>query len=428
MRLRLDFTFALLLIIHSISSVSLQDPLEYGAGLNDGNDYYDAVVPTVGGNDIVGDSTNNDQQPLEEEENSDGLAQGSMVFSSAAEEDPQPTFPPEYLRDGEGEEPSGSSGTTSGSSETNGTIDIPEVRTDDYPGENETMEDENRPENTTVTTNTNTNTTQVPEAPLDPMVSPQNETVSTNSTNPTGETNSTSQANGTMTTETEVNSNTTEVTSPTPATNGSDIVPPQPTEGAPQDEGTTSTTAGVNDTNDGLAPVTESLPGDETTTTTATPGEIPIDDATTAEPTPGEIPIDDATTAEPEVPVEPTTSTEGLTGTAVGKAAGVGSGDSDERGLSSETENTKNNKAWGAVLGIAVAVGFVGLVVYVLLKRRGRRNFSHSKLVEDGHPDPVLRLDNGEPLDLKFDGQGYHNPTLEGDNIQMSNYPSGNFR
>lgn len=37
----------------------------------------------------------------------------------------------------------------------------------------------------------------------------------------------------------------------------------------------------------------------------------------------------------------------------------------------------------------------------------------------------VLRLDNSEPLDLKFDGFGYYNPGLQGDNIQMTSFPQG---
>lgn len=37
---------------------------------------------------------------------------------------------------------------------------------------------------------------------------------------------------------------------------------------------------------------------------------------------------------------------------------------------------------------------------------------------------PVLRLDNGEPLDLRYGGSGYYNPGLQGDDIQMTNIPS----
>lgn len=39
----------------------------------------------------------------------------------------------------------------------------------------------------------------------------------------------------------------------------------------------------------------------------------------------------------------------------------------------------------------------------------------------------VLRLDNSGPLDLNYGGGAYFNPGVQGDNIQMTNYP-GNFR
>uniref|UniRef100_A0AAQ4Q2U3 Uncharacterized protein n=1 Tax=Gasterosteus aculeatus aculeatus TaxID=481459 RepID=A0AAQ4Q2U3_GASAC len=81
--------------------------------------------------------------------------------------------------------------------------------------------------------------------------------------------------------------------------------------------------------------------------------------------------------------------------------------------------------AWGAVLGTAVAVAVVGLVAYVILKRKHQKGFSHSKLVEEHPSDPVLRLDNSAPLDLDF-GIGrsaYYNPALQGDRIQMENLP-----
>lgn len=44
--------------------------------------------------------------------------------------------------------------------------------------------------------------------------------------------------------------------------------------------------------------------------------------------------------------------------------------------------------AWGAVLGTAVAVAVVGLVAYVILKRKHQKGFSHSKLVEEHPSDP----------------------------------------
>ncbi|KAI3377401.1 hypothetical protein L3Q82_008591 [Scortum barcoo] len=103
------------------------------------------------------------------------------------------------------------------------------------------------------------------------------------------------------------------------------------------------------------------------------------------------------------------------------KAASSGSG--SDRGLASNPQRSQRQSAWGAVLGTAVAVVIVGLVAYVILKKKHQKGFSHRKLVEDYPSDPVLRLDNGEPLDLNFGGAAYYNPGPQGDNIQMTNFP-----
>lgn len=129
-------------------------------------------------------------------------------------------------------------------------------------------------------------------------------------------------------------------------------------------------------------------------------------------------------------------------------------------GSSSDTvtdvAKNKNGKAWAVVLILGVIVGVVALGAFIFLNRRNRRDFSHSKLVEETSPDPgnkrswhplniieifpccnplysyclshlfkVLRLDNSEPLDLKFVEFGHYNPGLQGDNIQMTNFPQG---
>ncbi|KAL1271317.1 hypothetical protein QQF64_030333 [Cirrhinus molitorella] len=102
--------------------------------------------------------------------------------------------------------------------------------------------------------------------------------------------------------------------------------------------------------------------------------------------------------------------------------------ENSERGLSSDVSNDKESKkgqAWTAVLIIGIVVGILALGAFLVLNRRNRRDFSHRKLVEEMSPDPVLRLDNSEPLDLKFGGLGYYNPGLQGDNIQMTNFPQG---
>ncbi|XP_070687765.1 mucin-15 [Pempheris klunzingeri] len=99
------------------------------------------------------------------------------------------------------------------------------------------------------------------------------------------------------------------------------------------------------------------------------------------------------------------------------------SGGSAERGLESDHQKSNRNGAWGAVLGTAVAVGCVGLVAFIILKKKHQKGFSHRKLVEEYPSDPVLRLDNNEPLDLNFGRSAYYNPALQGDNIQMTNIP-----
>nr|XP_020464438.1 mucin-15 [Monopterus albus] len=101
----------------------------------------------------------------------------------------------------------------------------------------------------------------------------------------------------------------------------------------------------------------------------------------------------------------------------------LASGSDSERDLPSEPHKNKRVVAWGVILGTMVVVACVGLVAYVILKKRHQKLFSHRKLVEEYPSDPVLRLDNSEPLDLKFGGLDYYNPGLQGDNIQMRNFP-----
>uniref|UniRef100_A0A3Q3W933 Uncharacterized protein n=1 Tax=Mola mola TaxID=94237 RepID=A0A3Q3W933_MOLML len=100
---------------------------------------------------------------------------------------------------------------------------------------------------------------------------------------------------------------------------------------------------------------------------------------------------------------------------------------SEDIGNNSATSDSysRNRKgAWAAVLGTAVAVCFVALVVYVLLKHKQQTSFSHKKLVEEYPTDPdIVQLDNIEPLDLDFGPVAYYNPALQGDNIQMLDIP-----
>lgn len=101
-------------------------------------------------------------------------------------------------------------------------------------------------------------------------------------------------------------------------------------------------------------------------------------------------------------------------------------GGSPERGFSSETSDSEKRRrkgAWGAVLGTFVAIALVALAAYIILKKKHHKAFSHRKLEEDFPSDPVLRLDNSEPLDLNFGRAAYYNPGLQTDSIQMSPFP-----
>ncbi|XP_016309864.1 mucin-15-like [Sinocyclocheilus anshuiensis] len=147
--------------------------------------------------------------------------------------------------------------------------------------------------------------------------------------------------------------------------------------------------------------------------TTVSPTEPPVYTTTTAAILPA-FP-EDVTTRAPE-------------DTKLNQTEPIDTRENSERGLSSDVSDgteSKNGQAWTIVLVIGIVVGVLALGAFIFLNRRNRRDFSHRKLVEEMSPDPVLRLDNSEPLDLKFDGFGYYNPGLQGDNIQMTNFPQG---
>ncbi|XP_008301526.1 cell wall protein IFF6 [Stegastes partitus] len=155
--------------------------------------------------------------------------------------------------------------------------------------------------------------------------------------------------------------------------------------------------------------------------TTATP-EVNTTTANTTTATP-EVPAN-TTTATPDIPANATTA---AAPTKTDKSNGTdksgGSGGGSKRGLASDPGRSSRQGAWAAVLGTAAAVALVGLVAFVILRKKQQKAFSHRKLVEDFPADPVLRLDNNEPLDLNFGGSAYYNPGLQGDNIQMSSIP-----
>ncbi|XP_076143381.1 uncharacterized protein LOC143125631 isoform X2 [Alosa pseudoharengus] len=418
---RLDLVLALCLILQSFCGVSLQDPSEFEGGLNDDYlDEYITQVPVVGLND-VGEAEND--RPAE-----GGLALGSMMYSGV--EDSQTNVSVTTLKGSEGEEPSASSDIIVTLSpmlrsddsldvtvEEDASVDLPSTTPEPEMGFNPSMF---RDGNSSSVSNETSDANATPEPVMGFNASMWREGDSlpeTNSTVSTGTDANSTAITGTGTNSTDINgtdTNSTDVINPSSGTNSSNVT-------NPLNPGPTNP-PGVNVTKGGLNPATEN-PAENMPEPTAE--NIPASTAEKIpEPTAEYIP---ATTAKsipeptPEVIPDDTAPPSG-NATALAKAAAAANA---EQGVKSGTQSTNNGRAWGVILGLAVTVGIVGLVMYVLLKRRERRNFSHSKLVEEAPADPVLRLDNGEPLDLKYDGFGYYNPSLQGDDIQMSNFPSG---
>ncbi|XP_073693710.1 uncharacterized protein [Garra rufa] len=215
----------------------------------------------------------------------------------------------------------------------------------------------------------------------------------------------------------------------TPEPEHSNESAPNNTYTSPQPE---TTTAESN--HDGSGSGSGDLPSDDvptnstTTSPTTTTKDESIENKTTLSPT--EPPVQ-RTTMEvipPFVPEDKTTPAPDSEDTDTNQTETINDGDNSERGLSSDFSDDKDSKkgqAWTIVLVIGIIVGILALGAFIILNRRNGRDFSHRKLVEEMSPDPVLRLDNSEPLDLKYDGFGYYNPGLQGDNIQMTNFPQG---
>ncbi|XP_024295575.1 mucin-15-like [Oncorhynchus tshawytscha] len=170
--------------------------------------------------------------------------------------------------------------------------------------------------------------------------------------------------------------------------------------------------------------VTNSTEDSHNVTTAVPEGPEPSSEPSTASPT-TKLPLDSPGTTTAKI-IPETTTTTGPSTTTDMMETGAASGNNSARGLASDAvQNKKKSEAWGAILGTGVAVCFVAMVVFVIWRRRGRRDFTHMKLVEEFPSDPVQQLDNSEPLDLKYDGSAYYNPGCQMDNIQMANFPRG---
>ncbi|XP_061889033.1 mucin-15 [Entelurus aequoreus] len=213
------------------------------------------------------------------------------------------------------------------------------------------------------------------------------------------------------------NSTTPRMTPPSDPIDGNSTTVPDFTNPAPVN--TTTLSPGIINPNENMTTGnnTESTNTTESTTTTVTTTTTTEMNKTSATPSSTEVLPPDPAEFFPEV----TTTVAPETPAANLDDKQASSGGSSERGFASEA--SKRREAWGAVLGTAVVVSVVGLVAYVVLKRKHQKGFSHRKLVEVFPTEPVLRLDTSEPLDLNYGGTAYYNPGLQGDSIQMSNFP-----
>ncbi|XP_067281801.1 mucin-15 [Pseudorasbora parva] len=195
---------------------------------------------------------------------------------------------------------------------------------------------------------------------------------------------------------------------------------------SPKPENTT-TESSLDETGSGYLP-SDDVSTNSTTSPTTTTTDGSIQNKTTVSPT--EPPLNRTTTLviESAIPEDITTAVPDSENTEANLTGPFDSKDNSERGLSSDVTDateSKKGQAWTIVLAVGIVVGIIALTAFIIMNRRNRRDFSHRKLVDEMSPDPVLRLDNSEPLDLKFDGFGYYNAGLQGDNIQMTNFPQG---
>ncbi|XP_014834437.1 PREDICTED: mucin-15 isoform X2 [Poecilia mexicana] len=300
-------------------------------------------------------------------------------------------------------------------------------------------------------------TTEEPKLP-DAAISPRNVTTAsanssqTNMTNPEEEFNSTTTADNTtnaggLSNNTNLQSTTTTVkpatTTVTPEkdkglrnltgnTNTSATTTAAPeinrstttTTAAPEINRSTTVTTAAPEINRSTT-VTTAAPeiNRSTTVTTAAPEIKGSTTVTTAAPEIKGSTTKSSTTTEP--PSETTTTAVLNTPESANKKIAIGSdrGSATDTGSVVDPYRSKRSVAWLAVLGTAAVTAVVGLVAYIILKKKHQKAFTHRKLVEEYPSDPVLRLDNGEPLDLNYGSSAYYNPGLQGDSIQMTNIP-----
>ncbi|MED6241951.1 hypothetical protein ATANTOWER_030666 [Ataeniobius toweri] len=241
-------------------------------------------------------------------------------------------------------------------------------------------------------------TTQEPKLP-DPAISPRNVTTETTDSSQSNMTDTNDEFNSTMTA-----NDTTSVTNYTNLQSTTTMEKPITTTATPEEDiglgGLTEHTS--------TSPTTTAAPEIYTTTTKSLTTTAPPSETT-------------------EMIPETTTTEMSNSPDLANKTGKIGSGSERssvaESGSEMDPYRSKRNVAWLAVLGTAAATAVVGLVAYIILKKKHQKAFTHSKLVEEYPSDPVLRLDNCKPLDLNFGGSAYYNPALQGDSIQMTSIP-----
>ncbi|XP_042346609.1 mucin-15 isoform X2 [Plectropomus leopardus] len=136
----------------------------------------------------------------------------------------------------------------------------------------------------------------------------------------------------------------------------------------------------------------ESYATQESTTKSDEEKELTMGTKSTSKPEVRETPTTSSSTAAlPSETTEtsPATTTAPITPEKANKTdKDAASGSSSERGWATDSHKSKRKGAWGAVLGTAVAVACVGLVAYLILKKKHRKGFSHRKLQEEYPSDP----------------------------------------
>nr|XP_055060518.1 mucin-15 isoform X1 [Misgurnus anguillicaudatus] len=372
MKLPLGITLALtLLIFQNLQQVSTQIPEDWLRISNTSSEEQPTAAEQSGENELSNVVTY--AIPLNSEEN-DGESYGSMVYNEQNPAVTEPMPPATEIMPG--------SVTEDGSSPTPPLMMAYNSSSEVLEAEHNETETQETPSQTTPSVPDQTNQIDLNDTHPDPK--PDNETETPSQTTPSvpDQTNQIDLNN----------------TNP-------DLMPDNSTEDSSHEEtGSGYVPTEVSPTTTTKDPADQE---DAQNTTTVIPPETPTEAMT-----PPAVP-EDWTTAAPD--------TENADANLTGPFDTRGESPKEFSGVENEDNvENKNGKAWAVILVIGIIVGLIALTAFIILNRRNNRDFSHRKLEEEMSPDPVLRLDNSEPLDF-----GYYNPGLQMDNIQMTNFPHG---